>query len=56
MERLVACATARGLRRLEGLVLRANRNMLKFTEAFGFTTSDDPDDPDQVDVVLELSK
>src|SRR5205823_4705677 len=30
MERLVACAKARGLRRLEGSVLRGNRNMLKF--------------------------
>jgi acetyltransferase len=56
MSRLVACATARGLRRLEGLVLRTNRNMLRFTEAFGFTTRDDPDDPDQVGVVLELTK
>ena len=55
MERLVACAKARGLRRLEGLVLRSNRNMLKFTEAFGFKTSDDPNDPDQVDVVLDLA-
>ena len=54
MGRLVACARARGLRRLEGLVLRANRNMLKFTEAFGFTTSEDPDDPNQVGVVLLL--
>jgi acetyltransferase len=54
MGRLVACARARGLRRLEGQVLRANRNMLKFTEAFGFTTSEDPDDPNQVSVVLEI--
>ncbi len=54
MSRLVACATARGLRRLEGLVLRSNRNMLKFTEALGFETSDDPNDPDQLRVVLEL--
>jgi acetyltransferase len=56
MSRLVSCATARGLRRLEGLVLRTNGNMLQFTEAFGFTTRDNPDDPDQVRVVLELPK
>ncbi len=37
-------------------MLRSNRNMLKFTEAFGFTTHDDPDDPEQVGVVLELSR
>ena len=55
MGRLVACARARGLRRLEGLVLRSNRNMLKFTEAFGFVTHDDPDDSDQMRVVLELA-
>jgi acetyltransferase len=55
MRGLVACAKARGLSRLEGLVLRKNRNMLKFTEAFGFRTEDDPDDPDQVAVVLELA-
>ena len=55
MERLVACAKARGLRRLEGSVLRGNRNMLKFAEAFGFTAHDDPDDAELVDVVLELT-
>jgi len=54
MTRLVACAKARGLRRLEGLVLRSNRNMLKFTEAFGFRNRDNPEDPEQVSLVLEL--
>jgi hypothetical protein len=42
------------LRRLEGLVLRSNRNMLKFTEAFGFRNRDNPEDPEQVSLVLEL--
>ncbi len=54
MGRLVECAKARGLRRLEGLVLRSNRNMLKFTEAFGFKSRESPEDPEQVSVVLEL--
>ena len=48
MERLVACAKARGLRRLDGSVLRSNRNMLSFTESLGFTAHDDPDDPELV--------
>jgi acetyltransferase len=56
MRGLVACAKARGLSRLEGFVLRNNRNMLRFTEAFGFRTHDDPDDPEQVGVVLDLTR
>ncbi len=55
MRGLVACAKARGLSRLEGFVLRNNRNMLRFTEAFGFRTRDYPDDPEQVEVVLDLT-
>ncbi len=31
MTRLIDCARARGLKRLEGTVLRSNHNMLKFT-------------------------
>ena len=54
MDRLVDCAKARGVRRLEGSVLRGNRNMLRFTESFGFIAHDDPDDSELVDVVLEL--
>ena len=54
MTRLAACGKARGLRRLEGQVLRSNRNMLKFTEAFGFKSRESPEDPEQVSVVLEL--
>ena len=55
MDRLVACARARGLSTIAGSVLRSNRNMLHFTESFGFTAHDDPDDPEVVDVVLDLS-
>jgi acetyltransferase len=55
MVRLTACAKERGLRRLEGAVLRGNAAMLRFASAFGFTTRDDPDDPDVVNVVLELA-
>ena len=55
MDRLVACAKARGLARIEGSVLRSNRNMLHFTESLGFAAHDDPEDSELVDVVLELS-
>ncbi len=54
MARLVACAKARGLRRLEGRVLRSNRNMLAFSAALGFESREGAEDPEQVNVVLEL--
>ena len=54
MGELVACARGRGLARIEGSVLRSNRNMLRFTESLGFAARDDPEDPELVDVVLEL--
>ena len=54
MGRLIACARQRGFKRLQGAVLRANHNMIKFTEGLGFTTADDPDDPDQVVATLSL--
>ncbi|MEO8303198.1 MAG: GNAT family N-acetyltransferase [Betaproteobacteria bacterium] len=54
MVRLVDCAKGRGLKRLEGAVLRGNANMLKFVAAFGFAIRDDPDDGDQVVVTLDL--
>jgi hypothetical protein len=43
------------LRRLEGAVLRNNANMIRFTEGLGFVTHDDPEDPEQVNTVLDLS-
>jgi len=54
MQRLIAGARKRGLKRLEGSVLQANRNMLRFVEKLGFTVRDDPDDPEQVTAVLAL--
>jgi acetyltransferase len=54
MARLVDCAKARGLKRLEGAVLRANSRMLKFMADFGSTTRDDPEDPEQVIVTIGL--
>ena len=54
MTRLVECARARGLKRLEGAVLRANSRMLKFMADFGSTTRDDPEDPEQMIVTIGL--
>ena len=54
MARLVAYAKARGLRRLEGRVLRSNRTMLGFCATLGFASRDAAEDPEQVSVVLEL--
>ena len=54
MERLIAAAQRRGLARIEGTVLRANHNMLKFTAALGFRVRDDPDDAEQVVVARDL--
>ena len=54
MSRLIDCAKGRGLKRLEGAVLRGNPNMLKFVAAIGFKSRDDPDDPEQVIVTLDL--
>ena len=55
MEHLMAAAKSSGLERLEGAVLRANHNMLRFTAGLGFKAHDDPDDPEQVLVERELS-
>ena len=54
MERLLDCARRRGMKRVEGAVLRNNHNMLKFTTALGFETRDDPEAHEQVIVVREL--
>lgn len=54
MERLIVSARKRGLKRLEGAVLRNNPNMIRFTEGLGFVAHDDPDEPEQVNAVLEL--
>jgi acetyltransferase len=54
MTRLIESARQRGLARLEGTVLRANANMLRFIESLGFVVHDDPSEPAQVCAVLEL--
>jgi len=54
MKVLIACAKKRGQRRLVGTVLRANHNMIRFTQGLGFTVHDDPEDPEQVTVELPL--
>jgi len=55
MTRLIECAKGRGLKRLDGTVLRENANMLKFTTALGFKTRDDPEDQGQVIATLDLA-
>ncbi len=55
MLHLIDCARRRGLSRLEGAVLRANAKMRKFCEALGFVTHDDPNEPEQVMMVLDLT-
>jgi acetyltransferase len=55
MARLIASAGRRGLRRLEGTVLRANTAMLAFVAALGFTVRDDAEDPEQLLVSLDLA-
>jgi acetyltransferase len=54
MKALIACARRKGLRRLVGTVLRANHNMVRFSQGLGFEVHDDPEDPDQVSVELTL--
>jgi len=54
MTRLIAGAKRRGLKRLEGSVLRNNHNMLKFTSALGFVAHDNPEDREQMSVTLDL--
>ena len=55
MRRLIDCAKRRGLSRLEGSVLRANAKMWKFCESLGFVVHDDPTEPEQVMMVLDLT-
>ena len=54
VRRLIDSAKRSGLSRLEGIVLRSNVNMRKFCQALGFVAHDDPDEPEQVTVVLDL--
>ncbi len=54
MKSLIASATKRGLQRLVGTVLRANHNMIRFSQHLGFVFTDDPEDPEQVKAELQL--
>ena len=54
MKALIACAKKRGLQRLVGTILRANQNMIRFTQGLGFAVRDDPEDPEQVTAELPL--
>ena len=56
MQRLIAHARRRGLKRLEGAVLRVNGDMLRFVTSLGFTMHDTPDEPDQVMTVYDLAQ
>lgn len=51
---LISAASIAGLERLEGLVLRDNRRMLRFARALGFTSSVDPEDHTIARVVRPL--
>jgi acetyltransferase len=53
MQRLMEAARQRGVRRLEGAVLRENEGMLKLTEELGFTTRS-TGEPSVVEVTLDL--
>jgi acetyltransferase len=54
MQALEAAARARGYRRIEGLVLAENKDMLDFVRSLGFETQDAPQEPATVRVVKRL--
>ena len=54
MQALLTAAKARGLKRIEGLVLNNNQRMLALMHSLGFETSLAPEDPTQRRVVKEL--
>ena len=54
MDALIHAARARGLKTMEGLVLRRNSDMLRFVKALGFEAQYDPLDPTIVRVVTKL--
>jgi acetyltransferase len=51
---LIDAARERGFDTMEGLVLRANRSMLKFVRALGFELEPAPYEPTMVRVVKRL--
>jgi acetyltransferase len=54
MNALMDVARARGLQTMEGIVLRINETMLKFTRQLGFEAHRDPEDRDAVRVSRRL--
>jgi len=54
MQALIACAQRKGVRSLHGVALRSNQNMLHFVQRLGFVVQEDADDPEQVNVSLDL--
>jgi GNAT superfamily N-acetyltransferase len=54
MEALIAFARERRFETMEGLVLRENRDMLRFMRALGFAAAAAPEDPTLVRVVKKL--
>ena len=54
MQALLDAARARGLATMEGIVLRANREMIRFVRALGFEVWPSPEDPTLVRVTKAL--
>ena len=54
MDALLACARGRGIRSMEGLVLRDNAHMLRFVRALGFEAHQEQADPSLVRVTKRL--
>jgi acetyltransferase len=54
MEALIGYARARRFETMEGLVLRENRDMLKFMRALGFEAAGEPQEPTLMRVVKKL--
>jgi acetyltransferase len=54
MDTLIRSARARGLKEMEGIVLRSNSSMMRFSRALGFEVIRDPDDRDTVSILKRL--
>ena len=54
MKALIEAARARRYTRMIGMVLKENHRMIEFSRSIGFKTEPNPDDPELVDVVLDL--
>jgi acetyltransferase len=54
MEALISAARSHGMTSMEGMVLRGNRDMLRFVRALGFETHHEPLEPTMVRVTKRL--